>query len=218
MLVELAGPAGAGKTTLLRELVARERPSCAGLAPRSLRDAPHAVGAACSSLAALAELAMHGPTPRREHARHLVRLGALRARVRAASRAHAIVLLDEGPVYSLARLHAAGACGAAGSALERGWRRALSYWRGALDTIVWIDAPNGVLADRIRSRRKPHRAKHAPDAQLVGFLDGYRRAYGVVLAQLTAPGGTRLVVLPAEGEPVRSRADRLLDALGAPLA
>jgi thymidylate kinase len=70
--------------------------------------------------------------------------------------------------------------------------RGIRRWGRMLDVIIWLDAPDDVLADRIRGRRKAHRAKESGDAELGAFLAKYRRAYDWVIDQFAATGRTRL--------------------------
>jgi hypothetical protein len=52
--------------------------------------------------------------------------------------------------------------------------------------VVWLDASNDVLLDRIRTRRQEHIVKTQPATVVYEFLDSYRVEYEFILSILTA--------------------------------
>lgn len=213
LLIELIGLAGAGKTTLVRAVASRVAGARGGLRLDRVRDLPAVAGAAGRIAPAfIGGLLARSPTARHD-AWYSVRLLAHRAAARRALASQAtLVLIDEGPVYMLARLLAFGSAGdRSGFGVQ--WDRSLEWWRRRLDAIVWLDAPDATLVARIRCRAKNHRAKHVSDRELGEFLSRYRAAYAAVVTLVTAQGGPRVVRLDAS-EPVDLGVDRLLDALG----
>jgi hypothetical protein len=215
-VVELAGLAGAGKSTLLRHLEA----SAAGREPRLVvlhcnhlkRRFPHLLAWEALRLlpTALRMVARHRQVFG-EELRQLSRLAILPAVLRSPSLRRAeVVVLDEGPVFILARLLALGRTTALGDPLlARRRQAAVDHWRGALDLIVWLDAPDEVLAGRIRQRSQPHLVKHAEDAAVVGFLRAFRTAFDRVLDALTVSRGVACLALDTHARPVSQLTDSL---------
>lgn len=194
-VIELVGIAGVGKTTLLDLLQLRDgsflcRPGVWRLPPPLLL---RSAGPALPWCLALWRNARRVPW---EETKHLIRLEALFHLVRRA-RARRTVVLDEGPVFGLSWLRALGCAAAGPRGLGSWWRATLSRWRDALDVIVLLDAPNAVLAQRIRSREKTHAFKDRSDAELERFLDLSRAALAETLADLAGGAGTRADVLRA---------------------
>jgi hypothetical protein len=213
LLVELTGPAGAGKTTLLRALASRRDWVQAGVRLDRVRDLPAVAWAATQIAPSFCSALLRGSPTAREDAHYSLRLSAYRAAAARARRVDCrLVLMDEGPVYMLARLRGFGSAGREGAPFEQTWRRGLEWWRSQLDAIVWLDAPDSTLAARIRSRTKEHRFKNSSDAALHEFLTRYRFAYATVIACLTAGGGPRVICLDG-AEPMDLAVDRLLAAL-----
>jgi shikimate kinase len=207
LVIELVGPAGTGKTTLLRALAARDTSIRAGVRVDRLRDLPlvlrYSVRLAPVVLGGLGRsVRLAGAA-----AMHLVRLDTLLAIVSRADpgTAHAVVL-DEGPTFILTRLAAFHDRRAGGAFFDSAWERGLRRTASVLDAIVWLDAPNAVLARRIRDRAKPHRFKSASDSELWHFLDHYRDTYSRIVDRVAATGATRVLRLDTS----RQSADRLV--------
>jgi thymidylate kinase len=216
IVVELVGPAGAGKTSVRRAVEQRVPYRRPRVRVDRLHDLP---GGVLSTLPFLPELAARALRGRVDWswrcAQQLVRLNALRGAVeRAAAAAPEPVLLDEGPVFALAKLHVL--CdGVPAARMGTDWWAALERWRRVLGLVVWMDAADDVLMRRIRERSKAHRVKRASDGDVASFLARYRVAYGEVLSRLAGHGGPEVLRIDAGAEPVDATATRLLRALGA---
>ena len=220
-VAEVVGPAGAGKSTVARALGESGAGVRAGVGVWGLPLPLLAAGAAAS----LPRLA--GACARRRLRWHeaglVVRLRALHKLLgRAEGGEHDAVLLDEGAVFALAKLDAFGrAAGAepktgetAGGAGGDG--RALSLlagWASRLDAVVWLDAPDAVLAERLRRRAKPHRMKDKPDAEIYEFLARYRAAYERVVSELTRRQNLRVFRFDTGRESAEGVAGRVLELI-----
>ena len=192
-VVELVGPAGAGKSTV-RALVRSALDDGGPATPEGrtrARSAMLAARHASEWLPAAVGLLATAPRIGRPLLRHLVRVRTLAAELPRLGAAGAPVLFDEGPVFSLARV--SRACEQAPlPALARYLEASLAVWGATLGAIVYLDAPDAVLARRINGRAKAHRVKGRPDAELRAFLAWYRRHYASLLQDL-AGRGVRIV-------------------------
>lgn len=192
LVIEVIGPAGAGKSSVIREICASEPTIRRG---RSLRggDIPLIIRRAPRWLPATARLALTDPTRARQFARHVVRVdamdGVLPARPAPDTTA---VLLDEGPVFSMALMLAFGGSAGTSGVVARQVARALTRWASVLDAVVWLDADDDVLTSRIRAREKAHRIKDASPEVAHAFLRRYRDAYDVVGSGLADSGKVRV--------------------------
>jgi hypothetical protein len=149
-VVELVGPAGVGKTTVSQALVLRS-----AAVPRTIWGQP--------PLALLGTGIRLGPVLLRfwqssgsllwDEARHIVRLRALHLSLtQDTPRIQPTTLFDEGPIFALAWLRGFGHESMRSPAADRWWRATLFHWSRLVDAVVVLDAPDSVLAARIKSR------------------------------------------------------------------
>jgi shikimate kinase len=212
IVMELMGPAGAGKTTLLRAL-ADARPG--------LRAAPHVSRVWHLPLVLQNTLPLLPSFLRRRErgrwftwpeARSMVYLDAwLRLLARDAG-SDRIVVLDHGPIFNLAMLREFGPELTADAAFRRWSDRLLSRWAETLDVIVWLDAPDQVLVERIRGRDQKHLVKTASTEEASAFLQRCRRSFEEFLAPLDARPSPEILRFDTERQPTHELAAKILDA------
>ncbi len=145
---------------------------------------------------------------------HLLRLRTLHTRLaQEAARPYQAIVLDEGPVFSLCRLRLFRK---ATHRITRpqGWSTTLSPWGGVLDLVIWLDAPDLVLAQRIRNRPKDHEVKDSTERDIHEFLGRFRSTYREILTEMTADGRMQVV----EFDTARDSADQIADAALAAMA
>jgi thymidylate kinase len=213
LVAEIVGPAGAGKSTLARAIKRRGAGVRAGLSVWGLPKRRLLAGAV-ASLPQLLGLCRGGRLVGLEEAKLVVRLKALGHHVRReSSRRHKLLLLDEGTVFALAKLRAFGGAGEADGGEGR-LRYLAERCAGRLDAVVWLDAPDAVLARRIRERDKPHRMKARTDEEIGDFLARYREGYERVVAEMCARRDLRIIRVSTEGETPERVAERVLSIIG----
>lgn len=185
LVVALAGLAGAGKSSLARALAAldpgvRARPRISWW--RYVASLPSVIPTFFS---------LHRPFRRvlNKEMKRFLRLDALHRLVQETTDCR-ILVFDEGPVYLLARILVYGGENIQTSSFEECWRRAIDTWAAELDAIVWLDAPEHLLAARLRARRQ-HPFGDRSDHAVRWRLAAYRAAFSRVIRDLTAAGAPR---------------------------
>lgn len=190
-LVEIAGVAGAGKSTLARLLCqqdaeyrlaefidARRREHLAYIA--------HGIPRVLPILAANL-----GPRPRLDRRQIKLLVYATewhRLLSRKPLYRRGVTLLDQGPIYALVRLKALGARVTTGAAFDRWWDEMIDSWSDRLGAIVWLDADDQVLWDRINGRDQRHATKGGSPEVGLRFITRYRLAFQQVLDRLGTRG------------------------------
>jgi hypothetical protein len=102
-----------------------------------------------------------------------------------------VVVFDQGPVYTLVRLHEDQDQNSASIELWR--RRKLAQWAATLDLVLLLDAPDDVLVERIRGRVKAHALKLGPDASARAAVAAERGRYDAVIAELMEAASVRVL-------------------------
>jgi thymidylate kinase len=216
LVVELAGPAGSGKTTLLQALSQRNRQIVIGAHPqgRQMRDLPFFIGNAILLVPTFLRLWQNGGRLTGSEAARMIRLkGWHRFLGRQAT--GRVVILDQGPVYTLATLRGFGPESLNSQGFQSWWDGMLRQWASILDMVIWLDAPDRVLAARINTRRKGHAVKGKSEQEALEFLEHYRTAYAEMLSALsTNSGGPRILVFDTSLESLDEIANGVLTACG----
>jgi predicted kinase len=181
--IELVGVAGTGKSTLASALVARHpdwriAESIHARAPSHL---PYFVHSA-PGLVRLLGHALRPPSLSWEEVKMYVYASEWHRYLDSQSEnGSTVTLLDQGPLFALARLLWGGSA-ATRSAWFRTWKReAAARWAHELDGVVELSAPDTVLFERINERAKPHPAKGKSARETMEILASHRRALTEVL-------------------------------------
>jgi hypothetical protein len=207
--VELAGPAGAGKSATRRALTARLRGR-----PGMIwgRGAPSLMLNGVQLIPAFIPLWREARSPLWDETRHMVRLRTLRQELQRNGREEVIVL-DEGPVFALAWLRGFGHPVMRHAVTEQWWRTTFQEWAGLIDTVVVLDAPDALLARRIRSRPEDHEVKQASDPEIAAWIARFRQALDWVLERLTLEADLSVLRLDTSTETPEELAERAVAAL-----
>jgi hypothetical protein len=216
LLVEFVGLAGAGKSTLLAEMRRRRTDIRWLQRARASRHAPLAVREAIAFAPAFLAAIPSAPGFTWRTARYYVRLETLRHVVEhELHRSDGPLVLEHGPVYTLARI-AASADAPVPGPLARYAARSLARWAPMLHLVVALAAAPDVLAGRVRERPKAHPMRTSTASEMGDFLSRYNQAYAAVLADLAATGGPPVLTLRTDEESVPTMVGRLLAALEDP--
>ena len=216
VVVELVGPAGAGKTTLAKGVSKQDATVRAGLSLWGL-PRPQLIESALALIPTAIGSLLRGGRARLKWGEmaQMIRLGALRRVVRREAERHRVILLDEGPVFALSWLDVFFARnGDRAPARAAGWRRrVVADWASLLDVVVFIDASDSTLAQRIRTRDKEHMVKESSDEEIYGFSAGFRKAFDRVIAEISRAGHLVVDALRTDHDPQDETAARLMERL-----
>jgi deoxyadenosine/deoxycytidine kinase len=125
----------------------------------------------------------------------------------------AAIVLDHEPVYLLTWLHAFVLDDIKNRSLKNWWNEMLNQCASLLDIIIWLDAPESILAERIKNRDCNHRIKEKPEQAIFDFLERYRRSYKYVISRLTANGGPKVFNIDTDKESPDRVVNKIFDIL-----
>lgn len=210
VVAEIVGPAGAGKSTLTRVLHQRGQSLRTGLSVWGLPSSLLVVNSFLS-LPKIFGLYRSWGRIRLDEIKLIVRLSALHQLLgRESSKEYKTLLLDEGTIFALVKLLTFSEKNGENNRFDQWTQSLLSRWARRLDAVIWLDAPDEILAERIRTRGKPHRVKDKTDQEIYEFLARYRKSYEQVISELTAHHGLKLVRFCTESESLERIADQVL--------
>ena len=213
LIVEIVGPAGAGKTTLSRILRRRNEKilEAADIELRKVGHLPIFAGHAPLMLPVFLRRCRPSRWFTWDEIKAIVYLKAWpRVLRRQASNNDTVILLDQGPVFRLATLHAFGPDRLKSPGFDRWWDSMFKQWAFTLDVVIWLDAPATVLVERINARDKRHAVRGKSELEAHQFLTRYRMSYEQVLAQLRAYREPTLLQFDTGHAPVEQIADEIL--------
>jgi thymidylate kinase len=122
-----------------------------------------------------------------------------------------VTVLDQGPVYLLTELRLFGPEFLRGDSSRPVWQAYSRQWAAMLDGIVWLDAPDECLIQRIRHREKDHIVKDKPKPAIVEFLRCYRQLYDRILAEFAGQSrALKILRFDTSRQPVEAIANQVL--------
>ena len=194
-VAEIVGPAGVGKSTLSRLLNHRDVTVRTGLSVWRL---PPALlfRNLCFALPVILDLYGAAGRLRWDEVKQIVRLMALHQLLKQRwLQNYQTLVLDEGAVFTLAKLCAFGREDTKSRFCEKWLQDFLRLWAGTLDAVIWLDAPDSILTERIRARNKAHRVKAGTDREIHEFLARYRASYEKIISELTTHRSLKVIRL-----------------------
>jgi RNase adaptor protein for sRNA GlmZ degradation len=124
-----------------------------------------------------------------------------------------IRVLDQGPIYTLATLCIRRSRSVVGDPFEVWWNRMAQAWAGLLDTVVFLEAADEILLERIRGRSKPHRLKTHRGADGSRSLAALRDALERTVERIRAHSDVSVLRIDTGRDDLSRVADRILERL-----
>ena len=121
--------------------------------------------------------------------------------------------MDHGPVFRLAFLQAFGSAITWSSAFRDWWERSRAQWAATLEALIWLDAPDALLIERVRERDLSHAIKKKSDAEARAFLARYRQAFQDVIRRFETAVGPVVLRFDTERESLDTIVNHVLEAL-----
>ena len=179
-VIEIVGPAGSGKTTVAAQMCTR--PGVSAWSSVSSADGrARRIVAGGRAMPEVLRLVTRRP-PTRQQVAWLGRLVALESVARRPD--DGVLVLDQGPLYTLSRLMAARP-----DCAGDGWiTRRTARWANLLDAVVLLDAADEVLVERIRTRPKDHAVKASGDGDALAAVARQRDELELVVRAAEAHG------------------------------
>lgn len=216
LIMELVGPAGAGKTTLSRVLTHRNTVIQIG-SDIELRKTKYVLVILRNTISLLPIFLRQLRAGRRftwDEIKYLVYLeGWSGVLIKEAANGASAILLDHGPVFKLATLNEFGPENLKTDEFEIWRNNMFKQWASTLDMVIWLDAPDPVLEQRINSRDQRHSVKGKTESEVVHFLARYRTSYEEILSKLKTAGGPRLLQFDTSRTSIEQVADEILSVI-----
>ena len=127
-----------------------------------------------------------------------------------ASNNDVVTILDHGPIYRLAFLRALGPEITTSQLYKRWWANLLNQWTATLDIVIWLDAPNAVLLERIRARDSWHTIKEKCEPEAYEFLNHYRTFLEQIIAESVTDRQITLLRFDTNQESLEQTVDKIL--------
>jgi len=185
-VIELIGPAGVGKSEVTAQLARLPGVLCTSIWEVPLTELAWAT---FCTIPSAAKLIRRAGAPLSRELRHIARLRALLNFLdRDELSAYRYIVLDEGAIYTLSWLHVIGHSVFA-DLRTNSWRHYIAaLWAAQLDEVIWLDAPDTVLAHRLRTRAKRHVMANASDRSVTAFSLRYRAAFNSTIGLVQRHG------------------------------
>jgi deoxyadenosine/deoxycytidine kinase len=216
IVVELIGPAGAGKTTLLNALNQCNQNIQPGIDLSETRKIAHFFHNTFYMLPTYLLRYRDSRWFSRREIRTMVYLKAwlYELRKRPYNLDH-VIILDHGPIYRLALMREFGPEFTKSQTYQRWWSTLLNEWITALDVIIWLDAPNSILLDRIHERDRWHTIKEKSDTEAFDFLTHHRIFLEQIITESVNDHQAKLLWFDTNQESIDQMVGKILDAFEA---
>jgi deoxyadenosine/deoxycytidine kinase len=216
LVVEVIGPAGAGKTTLLRTLSQRHKKIQPGIHPSKIRQVPFFISNTIFLLPTFLHQYRHSRWFNWRETRSMAYLKAeLQVLEQQASNNGTVTILDHGPIYRLAFLRALGPEITKSQIYTSWWASLLNQWLANIDIVIWLDAPNTVLLERIRARNTQHTIKEKCEQEAYKYLSHYRTFLEQIIAESVTDRWITLLRFNTNQESVEHMVDKILSTFDA---
>ncbi len=125
-----------------------------------------------------------------------------------------MVVFDQGPLYSLAKLRGAVAHRPMSERFGAWLEETLRLWGTTLDLVISLDAPDDVLLQRIRTRSKRHVFGDLPEMDARAAIANDRVLIDGVIADAVHGGGLQVIRFDTDRQPIEEVVTQILAILG----
>lgn len=210
IVVELVGAWGAGKSSLVKALAGRDQSVRAAPPVWALPRRLLAIGG-LQVLGTVLSLLRTGPRMPWKETRQLMRLRALYHHLELLRRNDCrVVVVEDGPALILSWLRAAAHRSSANGNTPRWWRSVVQRWAETVDIVVFLDAPQRVLTQRVLARAQDNPFKDRPESELSAELERSRGSYVHVISDLRTHAGPTLLSFRTDQRSIDDITDELL--------
>lgn len=219
LIMEIVGPAGAGKTTILSALSKHNEKIQPVYGFRHKRYIPLYVKHAFLLLPFILLQYTKGRWFGLREINRMIRLKATRQILEhQVANGELLILLDQGPIYTLSVLAGFGSKNTKNQDFAQWWENTLQEWATTLNLIIWLDAPDEVLLERIQTRNKQHLVKEKSNQEAVDFLAQFRTVYKQTIEKLTLNGSSQVISYDTNQCSMNNIVETLLPALNLAIA
>lgn len=213
LVAEIVGPAGAGKSTLLRTLSQRNDEFRASVPLTKVRYILPLIENTLFLLPSFLRYYRRSRWFTWAETRSMIYLKAWHQELtRQEASSDPLTIMDQGPIFRLVLLREFGPEFSQSPRFEEWWRRIFKQWAAILDSVIWLDAPNALLKERIRTRSVWHRTKEKSEEEIYSFLTRYRTSYEQIIAELPAHLRQTLLCFDTSQESSEQIANKVLTA------
>lgn len=184
-IVEVIGSSGVGKSTLLQNLCRENNTIQPGIHLSKLKTLPEWIDNLTFGFLTYFHQEKSTRWFTRTELRSMVYLDAwYRALEQPTQNKPRAIVWDQGPIYRLAMLQEFGPEMTQSSSYETWWNDRLKQWAAKLDLLVWLDAPDEILIERVYNRNQAHEIKDKSTEEGYEFLRRYRKTAGGIIDRL----------------------------------
>ena len=118
------------------------------------------------------------------------------------------IIFDQGPIFCQAFLLTVGSSFQPRDCLRSWIGRNVRDWTNILKGIIWLDAKDGTLVERVCRRDQKHSLKRRSDTERQEFFEGYRSAYNGLIS-MYEQAGIPVLRISTEEDPVDVTVDKI---------
>lgn len=185
-IIEMVGVAGAGKSTLLREMKKRDPRFTRPPIPSKIFYTPFIFRMISLWMPLYLINARNSRWFTIQETRNMGYLDTWLSYLKTKNNARNIYVFDPGSVYWLSSLNAFGPLLTKNSHYQSWLMRKLEQWSSALSAIIWLDAPEDILHQRVLSRDERHAIKKLSVQDAMNELKGYRDCYEHLVPEMAS--------------------------------
>jgi adenylate kinase family enzyme len=212
--VEVVGSSGVGKSTLLQTLCRNNRQIQPGIHLSRFQTLPQWIDSLMFGLTTYFNYEQSTRWFTRTELRSMVYLDAwYRTLEQPIPNQPRAIVWDQGPIYRLAMLQEFGPEMTHSSSYETWWNAQLKKWGAKLDLLVWLDAPDKILIERVYNRNQFHEIKSKSSEEGYEFLRRYRKTAGRIIEHLSNNQGLQVLRYDTSASSSTQIAERVLDRL-----